>query len=153
MYRRACVEAVGGFDPRVKACNDLELNLRLTRRFPVCCHEAVVLEYRQHESNTTRDMALMLKWEMITLASQWRHVRGDGRLKAALRAGMRGVQADYGERLVSQVLTAAGGMDWRRAAPGAWALGRYYPGGVISIARRMIGPGRPPGPSEGRADR
>jgi hypothetical protein len=48
MYRRAIFDSVDGFDTRIDACADCDLNIRITRDYPIYCHGDVILEYRQH---------------------------------------------------------------------------------------------------------
>src|SRR5262249_28242707 len=59
-YRRAALEEVGGFNLEVGASADLDLNLRIARRFPICCHKESVLEYRRHANSMSTDYRLML---------------------------------------------------------------------------------------------
>jgi glycosyltransferase involved in cell wall biosynthesis len=60
LYRRECLESVGGFAEELAASEDYELYLRLATRFPVTCCPEVVADYRQHHSNMSRDQAFML---------------------------------------------------------------------------------------------
>jgi glycosyltransferase involved in cell wall biosynthesis len=60
LYRRDCLEAVGGFADELPACEDYDLYLRLAMRFPVACNPAVIADYRQHDSNMSGDPAMML---------------------------------------------------------------------------------------------
>ena len=61
MYRRAALDALGVFDPSAGGSADYELNIRIARRLAIGCHHHVVLEYRQHGANMTRDPAHMLR--------------------------------------------------------------------------------------------
>ena len=47
-YRRAVIEAEGGFNPSLPACEDYDLYLRIARKHPVSVHDHLVAEYRQH---------------------------------------------------------------------------------------------------------
>jgi hypothetical protein len=77
LYRREVFEHATGFDSSLRACEDYDLNLRITRRFPVHCHEHVVAEYRKHGSNMTRNLPLMLASALTVMRRQRRHVRRD----------------------------------------------------------------------------
>src|SRR5919112_1508894 len=60
MYRRAVFETGGGFNTSLSPAADHEMYLRIARKFPVCSHEKVVAEYRQHGASMKRSPALML---------------------------------------------------------------------------------------------
>ena len=76
MYRRFVFESVGYFDPEVKASEDYDLYFRVARRFPVYCHDTMVLENRKHSANMTRDHGKMLKATLEVLRSQRGTPRG-----------------------------------------------------------------------------
>src|SRR5829696_17619 len=59
MFRRAILETVGGFDTSLCPAEDHEMYLRIARRFPVCRHEKVVAEYRQHGTKASGNPAVM----------------------------------------------------------------------------------------------
>ena len=61
LYRRACLEAVGGFAEELAASEDYELYLRLAIHYPVCCCADELADYRQHDSNMSGDQAFMLR--------------------------------------------------------------------------------------------
>src|SRR5713226_1517108 len=61
LYRRSALEGSGGFDESLRACEDYELYLRLTQRMPVRAHGETIAEYRQHDTNMSKDYAFMLK--------------------------------------------------------------------------------------------
>ena len=90
MYRRSVFDAVGLFDARVNASADYDLNLRIARRHPVLCHGEVVLEYRKHGSNMTRNVAEMLKTSMAVRRSHGKHAKLSRMQKAALESGIHG---------------------------------------------------------------
>lgn len=135
VYRRAALEAAGGFGERLRAADDYELYLKLARSYPVLCHDAVVTEYRRHGSNTTRDPALVLTTQLQVLRRRRRQVRGPEE-RAARRTGIRNTRAAQGEALVARVAEA-----WRRgergaALSGAWTLLRHDPLAPLRYRRR-----------------
>jgi hypothetical protein len=75
LYRRSVLEAAGGFDRRLRACEDYDLYLRMARQFPIHSHHEIVAEYRWHDSNMTRDSARMLRSALIALGRQWEYVQ------------------------------------------------------------------------------
>lgn len=88
MYRRAAFDAVGSFDPSLKACEDYDLYLRVARRFPICSYDETVAQYRQHGAQMTRDAMLMLDASVAVLRSQWEYVRWDERYKTSYKTGL-----------------------------------------------------------------
>lgn len=138
MYRRTVFEAVGGFDTTLGACEDYELYLRITRRFPVHCHAQVVAEYRQHDSNMSTDAGLMLKTSLRVLGTQRRHVEGNAQARRAYRTGVKYWQEYYGGKLIKVVRSQAQSRDWTKALRGTFNLVRYYPRGVASRAWKRI---------------
>jgi glycosyltransferase involved in cell wall biosynthesis len=84
MYRRFVFDSVGRFDPGIKASEDYDLYFRIARRFPVYCHDTVVLENRKHNANMTRDHFRMLKATIEVLRLQRAYVKRDERYRAAV---------------------------------------------------------------------
>ena len=136
LYRREVFEHVAAFDTSVRACEDYDLNLRITRRFPVHCHEHIVAEYRKHGANMTRSFPMMLASAMTIMRRQRRHVRRDDPDHAAYQVGVRFWQDYFGTPLVREVATALPAGDWRHSVPGLLALARYHPRGLV----RCLGP-------------
>lgn len=137
LYRRLILEEVGAFDPQARASADYELNLRIASCFPIGCHHEVVLEYRQHGSNMSGDLGLMLRSALGVRMAQRDRVASDPRARKAWRAGIDIVKDDFGGRLARQVredLRLAGRRG--RAIRGLACLLRYYPAGLLRIVRR-----------------
>ncbi len=105
MYRREKIVAVGGFRENLPACEDYELYLRMMRRWPVRVHPGMVAEYRQHDTNMSKNLAMMLECALAVLDLERRQIR-DPRLGQALQHGRRVWQDYYGTRLLQ---------NWRRS--------------------------------------
>src|SRR5215216_2873503 len=88
MYRRAALEAVGAFDTSIRACEEYDLYLRVARKFPVCQHNTLVAEYRQHGTNTTRDFGLMLRFALTVLRRQRKSAKGNQHYEQAYKSGV-----------------------------------------------------------------
>ena len=129
MYRRSIFEAVGRFDTSLKACEDYDLYLRITRKAPVYCHDKITAEYRHHDANMSRDRALMLKSSLKVLRSQRKYLVNHEQ-KEAFRIGTQFWRTLYGDRLIRFVA----GNDLRHAMAGIPVLLRYYPRGFIRLA-------------------
>jgi glycosyltransferase involved in cell wall biosynthesis len=135
MYRRSVFDAVGNFDTSYKAAEDYELYYRILDRFPVYCHETVVAEIRRHDTNMTRDRTLMLKYNMDALRTQRKRANAGARYKEAYKAGERLWRDWHGAPVVNQVRTHLQEGRWREGLKGMLALIRYYPRGVLLVAR------------------
>jgi glycosyltransferase involved in cell wall biosynthesis len=133
IYRRAVFEHVGGFDTRRKAAEDFAFNLEIMRQFPVCSHEAVVVEHREHNRNSSADAAMMLTETLAALKAQRSAVKRDPRLRAAYREGTRHMKAYYGDLLAVQTRESL-----REKRPGdalreAALLARRHPSGLLRV--------------------
>lgn len=137
VYRRAALEAAGGFNERLEAADDYELYLELARSYPVLCHDRVVTEYRRHGSNTTRNPALVLSSQLRVLNRQRRHLR-DREQRAARRAGIRNTRAAQGEALVERLVEGWRRREWRSLLSGVATLARRDPLALLRYQRRGI---------------
>ena len=140
IYCRGVFDFVTGFNSRFNASADFDLNARISRLFPICCSETVVLEYRRHDESMSRDFAQMLKSAVIARRLQWESVSGNRQYEEALQTGIRIAQEDYGEKLFNQARGFMLAHKWRRAGSALLTLLRYYPQGVVKHAFRKLQP-------------
>ena len=103
MYRREALVAAAGFNEQLRACEDYDLYLRVTRQGQAACHNAVVADYRRHGNNMSRDAKLMLATSLGVLKSQWPYVHGDRQRRLAYREGVRNWQELYGTKWAGQI--------------------------------------------------
>jgi hypothetical protein len=139
MYRREILRVVNGFVSWAGASADYELNVRIARRFPIGRHHQVILDYRQHPSSMSSDVRYMLKSAVSVRRAERRHVGRSAEAKRAWQEGLATVQADYGGRLLRQMkrdLRVRGLR--RRAFVSVWDVARYYPAGLIRLARGVL---------------
>ncbi len=136
MLRRSVLESVGLFDTSLRSTQDYDLFLRISRRFPVCCHDGFVLEYRQHEASMSVDNRLMLAETVRVSRRQWTYARRTPEHRAAYSAGKIGNRRHYGERLVEDWRRQLKGHRWRTALQSTSTLLSCYPSGLISAVRR-----------------
>ncbi len=101
LYRRDVLAATGGFNESLRACEDYELYLRIARQFPVSVHREVIAEYRQHDTNMSKDRAFMLQAVLSVLQMESRRVP-DPRHRSALQCGRRVWQDYYGYQLLEE---------------------------------------------------
>jgi glycosyltransferase involved in cell wall biosynthesis len=139
LFRRDALERVGGFDRRLRACDDYDIYLRIARTQPAYCHDRTVAEYRWHGGNTSLNWRLMLRSTVGPLRAQRRYVRGNPALETEYRTGRRAWQRRYGDPLLAETL---GDLRKPRRWPGAVAslatLVRYYPEGLADRLRARL---------------
>jgi GT2 family glycosyltransferase len=138
MYRRAVFESVIGFDTLIDACADCDLNIRIARDWPVYCHGQIILEYRKHQTNMSRNAAVMLRTAMAAHRSQLKYVRGNEQLEEACKFGGESTREYFGERLLNQVRNEISSRDFKRAVLGLFTLVRHYPRGLADSAFRKM---------------
>jgi glycosyltransferase involved in cell wall biosynthesis len=127
MYRREIFELVGAFDPSLSPAADYDLYYRIARQFPIRCHEQTIVEFRRHDTNMTRDYALMLKHNLAAFRAQWRYVRKSAERREAYQAGIRFWKHAQGRLVVKGVRASIGAKEWKRAIQGVWVLLRFCP--------------------------
>jgi glycosyltransferase involved in cell wall biosynthesis len=138
MYRRDVLNEVGGFDESLKACEDYDLFLRITRRFPIHCHEQLVAEYRQHETNMSSKAALMLTSSLGVVRAQRKFLTTD-RAREAYSQGIQNWQEYYGTRLMKTLRSRVSAHQWKHLFAEASVLARHYPRGIkAKILDRII---------------
>jgi len=143
LFRREAIERVSGFDARLKACDDYDIYLRISRLMPVFCHDRIVAEYRWHGANASFNWRRMLRSTLGPLRAQRRYVRGNRELTAAYRTGVRTCQQLYGEPLVTETIAAMRLGQWRCAVLGLGTLLRYDPRSLWrGVVARILSTGR-----------
>lgn len=133
MYRRAVFDAVGGFDPDLHGGEDYDLHLRIARRFPVYCHNRVVLVYRVHQSSAMHSSARIFKDTLKALKRQRRFVKRNKLRQEAYESGMRAWRQLFGERLWNELGQSLERprANWRSALLCLWTLARFDPKGLL----------------------
>jgi glycosyltransferase involved in cell wall biosynthesis len=96
IYRRSAFEVVKGFDTSLGPGADYDLYFRITRDFPVFCHNQFVTGYRLHNSSMSTDHSLMLRDTLKALNAQWDFVKGSDCLIEAFETGQKQSQSYYG---------------------------------------------------------
>jgi glycosyltransferase involved in cell wall biosynthesis len=117
MYRRDRLEAVGGFDPAYRACEDYELYLRLARRFPIASGNEIIAEYRQHARNMSNNSPLMLRAALAALAAQAPFIANDGERRLAHAEGVRRWKSFYAGQQLLKMYEAAKDRRWADVSP------------------------------------
>src|SRR6266581_585645 len=104
LYQRQVFDFVHGFDPAVMPVEDYDLYLRITKDFPVYSHNQVIAEYRQHRSNTSRDVTVMEHAALAAHKAQWDFAKANSQYREAYYTGQVFWQNDYPlQRMVSRI--------------------------------------------------
>jgi glycosyltransferase involved in cell wall biosynthesis len=138
LFRTAIVREVGGFKTTVSGAEDYDLYLRIAQRHRIWCHDQMVAEYRQHETNTSRRPMLMIRSSLKVMYGQRALIRGNAEAERAWRHGFQRWQDDYGEQLITAVRMQVRAGEWRLAIAGLARLLQYHPRGVLRHASRKL---------------
>jgi len=99
MYRRDLLEAAGGFDERLRRCEDYDLYLRMARQHPIAGYPDLVAAYRLHGGNMSTDHRGMLR-TVLDVHARHTPPPGDGaEARAAWRDGRRRWRRYYAEEM------------------------------------------------------
>jgi glycosyltransferase involved in cell wall biosynthesis len=133
LFRRSALDEVGGFDTDLRVAEDYDLYLRIARVYPICCHQAVVAEYRLHKSNASHNSELMLTTTLRVLQSQARYIRGDARRLFAFLEGNRNWRKQYGRQLASELAHSFPTLRFDHLRRKLMLLIKNYPQGLIIL--------------------
>ncbi len=117
LLRRSAVNAIGGFDPRVKRSEDLDLLVRIAALGRIVAVDATVLLYRRQASQrsaSTRRRQFGRLWTLAMLI-----VRAPGGRAARVRG--RGAAAHYLDRAETR-----------------WRYGSHHIRDVVSVSRSVL---------------
>ena len=123
LYRRAPLEAVGGFREGLPACEDYDVYLRLTEHYPLVCGPAVTAEYWHHGGNMSGNPEMMLR-SALRVLSLWRDPADRAGAIAEQRAGVAQWKTYYS---INWVRGARAGPDlkWLRQGAGIAAVAPF----------------------------
>lgn len=139
MFQRDIFDRAGGFATSADHSGDYELYLRLARQFSVHCHQETIAEWRQHETNTSRDFALMLKRTLTALHAQKEFVKTRQQYLSAYKSGIKHYQEFYGDQVADEVRASFRERNnWLKAIKGIFVLLRYHPLGLARHTGRRI---------------
>jgi glycosyltransferase involved in cell wall biosynthesis len=133
LFRRSVLDEVGGFNTDLKAAEDYDLYLRIVRDHPICCHSAIVAEYRIHDTNASRNPELMLTTTLRVLKTQTQFVRRDVHRIAAFNRGLRCWRRHYGRQLAWQLALSSSDLSFKDCLRKINLLLREYPIGLIAV--------------------
>ena len=137
MYRRDVIDEVGGFEERLRACEDYDLYLRVARRHRISATPECLAEYRRHDSNMSGNLPLMLASALAALHWQRPHIGGDSGRRAAYRRGIKDWKQFYVRQYLRGARARTGNSDSRRIlARDGFRLFRLAP---VTFARAVLG--------------
>jgi glycosyltransferase involved in cell wall biosynthesis len=101
LYRRDSLLNAGGFNTKLRACEDYEVYLKIASTQPVHYHNNIIAEYRKHGENMTGDPSRMLKSSLSVLKSHKPNVPDKKEYKEAYRSGLKYWKQYYGIGLLN----------------------------------------------------
>lgn len=138
VFRRAPLEAVGGFRPPL-GTEDYDMLLRLTRLYSSRSHKEVVADYRQHEESLTQKPTLMSESTRSVLESQLQFVSGHPFLERAWKQGVKQWRRYYfAEMRVARARENARSGRWSRVMSDVLWLLLYEPGVMFANVGRKV---------------
>jgi len=133
LFRRHIFDEVGGFDTTLRVAEDYDLYLRVARSHPICCHPAIVAEYRIHETNASRNSELMLSMTLRVLNRQSRYIGLNMRRLIAFHEGFRSWRRQYGRQLASELARSFTTLPGEERSRKLLLLANYYPQGLLML--------------------
>lgn len=89
LFRRAAVEAVGGFDEGLRGFEDYDLYVRMAKVTRIVGHGHLIARYRSHPAQSSRNLTMMMDARERIFARLALETQGQPRLHRALRQGRR----------------------------------------------------------------
>jgi hypothetical protein len=99
MFRRNVLGRAAPFDPGLRAAEDYELYFWMSHRFPVRIHGEVVVSWRRHARNVSRDPVLMWSETLDVYRRQWEFTSSLAPYREALRSGVMAAERRYAAAL------------------------------------------------------
>jgi glycosyltransferase involved in cell wall biosynthesis len=138
MFKRSVLLELGGFRIDLRAFEDLDLYLRVARRYPMYCHHQPVALYRRHGDQTSFNWNVMLRCGIQVLRNQRPYLDRHPQYRSAYRMGIRHTQQTWGTPIVWDMLGAVRMRRARRVAQCLAVLLRWYPQGLFEIVHHKV---------------
>ncbi len=135
VVRRDALAALGGFDERMSHAEDLELWLRLARRWPAAGSPQALVRYQHREGGLTRDTGRRLDADVALL----RRLERDPALPSRLRRIAARRRALEAYRLALHLMRDGQPAAARRALADAWSPARA-PAWALTWAATLLPP-------------
>ncbi len=121
LYDVARLRESGGFDVGLASCEDYDVYLRLTRRYPIGAYAEEAAEYRQQDHGLSTNALRMVATSRAVIRRHAGSSRQDAAHRAAARQGMAFMTGHYAGLLLAS---------WHRAH-----LGRQRRAALVRLAR------------------
>lgn len=140
LFRRSIFAEVGTFDPTTTPAEDYDLYLRITRRYPICTHDAMVAGYRQYGGGLSANAGRMGRALMRVMERQRPHIAGNAVLERAHRDGVRFWKQFYFPRAARRALSrCVGAGEWQEFFDELPVVLRWGPLATARYARELGG--------------
>ncbi len=138
LHRRSSFFIAGMFDESLSGAEDHELYLRLARSSPIVAHDQEVSEYRQHETNSSRDAGLMLSVSHRVMQMQLPYVQNDREKLESHQRGLRFVARRFGRQLTRQLIEEKQPLNQENRERLALLRNLYTPGYAAAVLSRLL---------------
>jgi glycosyltransferase involved in cell wall biosynthesis len=138
LHRRSSFFIAGMFDESLSGAEDHELYLRLARSSPIIAHDQEVSEYRQHETNSSRDAARMLSVSHRVMQMQLPYVQNDREKLQSHQRGLRFVARRFGRHLTRQLIEEKQPLTGENRERLALLRNHYAPGFAAAMLSRLL---------------
>jgi glycosyltransferase involved in cell wall biosynthesis len=139
MYRRSVFETSKGFFSWASPSEDYELNVRIARKSLIYHHGEIILEYRVHNSNTSKNYLKMLRSGITVRRQQYKYIKHDPVLLKSWKAGIGLIQKDVGNKLIKQIIESLIKKRLNKDVSVAiFYLIKFYPRGFLKFLKAYI---------------
>ena len=137
VFRRSVLRELNGFREDATAAADYALYLTLARRRQMITEPRLVVAYRQHSANMSRDAPRMLRSTLAVLKRERPHVPPV--YAAAYQEGLKAWQLYFGDQIASQLQAAVRHRSWSlRDARALGTFAMHAPGVLFAHVRRKV---------------
>jgi len=138
LHRRSSLFTAGMFDESIFGAEDHELYLRLARCGSIIAHDEEVAEYRQHESNSSRDASMMLEVSNRVMQMQLPYVQDDQEKLEHHQKGVRFVARRFGRQLTRQLIEEKRALKPENRERLELLRNHYTPGFAAAVLSRLL---------------
>ena len=137
VFRHSVLQELHGFREDACAAADYALYLTLARRRQMLTEPRLVVAYRQHDANMSRDSSRMLRSTLAVLKRERPHVPPV--YSSAYQEGLKAWQLYFGDQIASQLQTAVRDRRWLlRDARALVTLATHAPAVLLVHVRRKL---------------
>ena len=138
LHRRSSFSTAGMFDETLFGAEDHELYLRMARSGLIIAHDEVVSEYRQHDTNSSRDAGMMLSVSHRVMQMQLPFVQDDREKLESHQKGLRFVERRFGRQLTRQLIEEKQPLKAENRERLELLRNHYTPGFAVAVLSRLL---------------